>query len=252
MLDVEGVSVDLGGRPIVEEVTLRVGTGRFAALMGPNGSGKTTLIRAIAGLIPPRRGEIRVGGQRVSTLGRRRLAQTIAVLRQEPRLDVDFLVEEVVMMGRSPHKRLLEPDRAEDRAIVREALEMTDCGDLARRVFTTLSGGEKQRVLLARALAQRPTLLLLDEPTNHLDVRHQLTLLGCVRRLGMTVLAAIHDPNLALRFADDAILLSRGRIHAAGPIAEVMTEARVSDVFGVHAARVETPGGLVVLALSER
>ena len=248
-LDVEGLSVALDGHAILEGVSLSVPAGGFTALMGPNGSGKTTLIRAVAGTLARQAGTVRVGGADVSGLARRALARKVAVLRQEPRLDFDFLVHEVVMMGRSPHKGLLEPDGAEDRAIVDEALAMTDVSHLVGRIFATLSGGEKQRVLLARALAQRPSLLLLDEPTNHLDVAHQLALLDCVRGLGITVLAALHDLNMALRFAGDAVLLSNGRVHAAESIEAVLNEANVREVFGVEAQRVSAPDGTSVLVL---
>ena len=252
MIAVDGVSVELGGRKILDNVTMSVGEGRFAALMGPNGSGKTTLLRAIYGALSTASGSIRIDGHDTATLDRRVRAQRLAVLRQEPRLDFDFRVDEVVMMGRSPHKGLLDADGADDRAVVDEVLAQTDTVGLRHRIFTTLSGGEKQRVLLARALAQRPSILLLDEPTNHLDVKHQLELLSCVRNLGVTVLAALHDVNVALRFSDDVVLLVDGKVHAAGAITSTLTDTTASEVFGVAAHRVQGPHGhpLIVFGAS--
>ncbi len=247
-VSVAGLSVDLGPRRALSGVSFEVAAGRFVAVVGPNGSGKTTLLRAISGALAPALGVVRVGGADVRAMAPRARGQTLALLRQEDPLELDFLVEEVVLMGRSPYKRLLEGDGAEDLAIVRDALARTDAAALEGRVFTALSGGERQRVLLARALAQRPRLLLLDEPTNHLDIAHQLAILACVRQLGVTVIAALHDLNLALRFADEAVLLAAGEARAVGPVSAVLTEARVAEVFGVSAERLVARAGHAVLA----
>ena len=250
-LEVDGLSVDLAGVRVLHDVSFAIPAGAFAALTGPSGSGKTTLLRAIGNAVGAATGQVRLDGTPVPRIDRRTLARTVAVLRQEPRLDFDFLVEEVVMMGRSPYKGLLEPDHASDRAIVDECLGLTDARHLVKRTFTTLSGGEKQRVLLARALAQRPSLLLLDEPTNHLDIGHQLGLVGCVRGLGITVLAALHDLPVALRFATEAVLLENGRLAACGPIDEVLSVERVASVFGVTAHRLTAADGTPTFAFSE-
>ena len=247
-LSVADLQVVLSGQEIVSGVGFDVPAGGFTALMGPNGCGKTTVLRAIYGALTPRAGSVRIDGADALGMRPAQRARKVAVLRQSPRMDFEFLVHEVVAIGRSPHKGLLEPDRAEDRAIVEEALQLTDAKHLWSRIFTTLSGGEKQRVLLARAIAQRPSLLLLDEPTNHLDLSHQIGILDCVRGLQITVLAALHDPNLALRFATDAVVLRSGRVHASGPIGEVLTPATLGEVFGVKVERLQRGDGSPVLA----
>ncbi len=154
---------------------------------------------------------------------------------QESAADFDLTVREVVAMGRTPHKRLLDGDSAEDASLVAWALESVDAAGLADRSFDRLSGGERQRVLIARALAQRPALLVLDEPTNHLDVRHQLTVLGILRRLPATVLVALHDLNLAAYYCDRLYVLCEGQVTASGPPAEVLTEELLAEVYGVTA-----------------
>jgi iron complex transport system ATP-binding protein len=231
----------------LEGVSLSVAEGAFSVVVGPNGSGKTTLIRSLYRAIDRTDGAIRIDGTSIDALDRRALGRKIAVLRQEPDLAFDFLVEELVMIGRSPYKELFDPDLHEDREIVDRALELTDAANLKHRNFATLSGGERQRVLLARALAQRPRILLLDEPTNHLDVRHQLDVLRRVRELGLTVVAALHDLNLADRFATDVAMLDRGRLVACGAPEDVLTADRIRATFGVSAIRVEDPRVLAFL-----
>jgi iron complex transport system ATP-binding protein len=248
VLAVDDLHVVLGGHPVLSGVSLNVAKGSFTAIVGPNGSGKTTLLRAIYRAVPRTRGSIAVLGSPIDTLSRAQLGRAIGVLRQEPPLSFDFLVEELVLMGRSPHKKLLDPDTATDREIVRESLALTDVAHLASRSFSTLSGGEKQRVLLARALAQRPALLLLDEPTNHLDVKHQLEVLACVRRLGITTVAALHDLNLLFAFATDALLLHRGRALAGGSPDAVLSPEHIREAFGVDAEVLTTADARTVLA----
>ncbi len=248
ILDVRGLSVTIGDKRIVHDVSFTVNVGGFTALMGPNGSGKTTCLRAIYGALPPTGGAVTLMGEDALAMRPGVRARKVAVLRQEPRMDFEFLVHEVVAMGRSPHKRLLEPDGVDDRRIVEEALRLTDAAHLEHRTFVTLSGGEKQRVLLARAIAQEPKLLILDEPTNHLDLSHQLAIMRCVRELGVSVLAALHDPNLALRFADRAVILDDGARAAEGPVDDVLVPDVLGPVFGVTAERVRRSNGEAMLA----
>lgn len=248
MIEVERISVELGGQEVLKDVSLRVERAEFMALVGPNGSGKTTLLRTLYRAITPKSGQISIEGQPLETLGQREVGQRIAVLRQESTLAFDFLVEELVLMGRSPYKTLLSPDRAEDRAIAAESLDLTGTADLAKRSFGTLSGGERQRVLLARALAQQPRVMLLDEPTNHLDIRHQLEVLECVKSRGITVLAALHDLNLALAFASSAVLLVDGKVQASGTPGEVLTDAQIARAFGVRVERFRDAGGRDLLS----
>jgi iron complex transport system ATP-binding protein len=239
VVKIEDLAVDLGGRPILRGVSLEAKEGGLLAVVGPNGSGKTTLLRTIYRAVRPLSGRVLLDGRDVADLDQRAIGRAVGVLRQEASPPFDFGVEELVMMGRSPYKSLLDADTAEDHAIVRRSLELTDTLPLARRSFLTLSGGERQRVLLARALAQKPRILLLDEPTNHLDVRHQLDVLDCVKRLGITVIAALHDLNLALSFAAEAVVLCEGRVDASGSPETVLDPERIRRVFGVEVRRAD-------------
>jgi len=238
-LQVEGLQVSLSRRLILQDVGLSVSRGRFCAVVGPNGSGKTTLIRTLYRSLIPDAGSVRIDDHDLEALPRAQLARSVAVLRQEPDLSFDFSALELVLMGRSPFKGLLEPDREADLEAARDCLRACDAEAFAERGFLTLSGGEKQRVLLARALAQQPGLLLLDEPTNHLDLYHQLDILHRVRNLGCTVVAALHDLQLAHEFADQVVVLSAGRVVADGPPDEALTPQRIREVFNVQARRVQ-------------
>ncbi|MGK5674663.1 ABC transporter ATP-binding protein [Micromonospora sp. URMC 106] len=235
MLTVTGVSWTVAARPILDDVTCAVPTGSLVGLLGPNGCGKTTLLRIVARLVAPDSGRVTVGGDDVATLPRSALARRAALLAQHADTDVDLTVGEVVLLGRTPHRRSRWSDSAADRAAAADALARVDLDGYADRRWHTLSGGERQRVQLARALAQQPLLLLLDEPTNHLDIGHQLHLLHLVRRSGVTTLAALHDLNLAAMFCDTVVVLAAGRVVAAGPPAEVLTPRLLADVYDVHA-----------------
>ncbi|MER7110498.1 ABC transporter ATP-binding protein [Streptomyces sp. NPDC000229] len=232
-LSVEGLGLTAGARHLVREVSLTAESGEVIGLVGPNGSGKSSLLRAVYRVLRPDAGSVRVDGDDVWSLPVRRLARTMAVVVQEPGADFDLTVREVVAMGRTPHKRLLDGDNAEDARLIESSLASVDAAELADRPFDRLSGGERQRVLIARALAQQPSLLVLDEPTNHLDVRHQLDVLGVLRRLPATVLVALHDLNLAAYYCDRLYVLRDGEVAASGPPHEVLTERLLSEVYGV-------------------
>ncbi|MCI0385582.1 ABC transporter ATP-binding protein [Streptomyces sp. CNQ085] len=232
-LHVDGVTLTAGARHLVRDVSLTARPGETIGLVGPNGSGKSSLLRAVYRVLRPDAGRVRVDGEDLWSLPVRRLARTAAAVVQEPTADFDLAVREVVAMGRTPHKRLLDGDTPEDASLVESALTAVGAGDLAGRPFGRLSGGERQRVLIARALAQQPALLVLDEPTNHLDVRHQLEVLGLLRRLPATVLVALHDLNLAAYYCDRLYVLRNGEVNASGPPAEVLTPRLLAEVYGV-------------------
>ncbi len=234
-LDVRGVAVDLSGRRIVRDVALEVAPGEVVGLIGPNGSGKSTLLRAVYRMLRPAAGLVALGGDDVWRLSARESARRTAVVVQEAPGEFEFTVGEVVLMGRTPHKGRLQGDTRADEEIARGALARVGMAAFAGRAFNTLSGGEKQRALIARALAQEPRLLVLDEPTNHLDIRFQLEVLELVRGLGVTILVTLHDLNLAASYCDRLYLLCEGRIEAAGRPEEVLTPALVGAVFGVEA-----------------
>jgi iron complex transport system ATP-binding protein len=240
-LQLQGVSVDIGGRRIVSGVDLLVGDGQLVGLLGPNGSGKSTLLKAIYRVHPPVTGRVLIDGDDLLALPARQAAQRLAVVAQETTVEFDFTVWEMVMIGRTPHKRGFDRDNRQDRNAVADALERVGCTALAHRSFNTLSGGEKQRVLIARTLAQGADHLVLDEPTNHLDIRYQLEVLELVASLGVTVLAALHDLNLAALFCDQAYLMADGRIVTGGPPAEVITAETVRHAYGADVLVVDHP-----------
>lgn len=220
---------------IVRDVSLHVAQGELVGLLGPNGSGKSTLLRMIYRILKPASGSVEVSGRDVWRSSARDNARAMAVLAQENTSEFELLVRDVVLMGRTPHQSPFARDSAEDFRIVAQALERVDAKYLSERMFSTLSGGEKQRVLMARALAQQAPLLVLDEPTNHLDVRHQFELMNLIRSLGLTALAALHELPLAAHYCDRLYLLKDGVLVAQGTPSEVLTPEIIADVYGVRA-----------------
>ncbi|MDN3024025.1 ABC transporter ATP-binding protein [Streptomyces sp. S.PB5] len=237
-LDIEDVTVEAGGARIVEEVRLAVGAGAFVGLVGPNGSGKSTLLRCVYRALRPAGGVVRLDGADVHAMPARETARVLAALPQESSAEFDFTVAEVVGMGRLPHR---DRTASQDRELCAQAMARTGVGHLADRGFLALSGGERQRVLIARALAQQPRVLVLDEPTNHLDIAHQLDVLSLVRGSGVTVLAALHDLNLAAAHCDVLYVIAGGRVVASGPPHDVLRPALLAEVFGVRAHPVRHP-----------
>jgi iron complex transport system ATP-binding protein len=240
-LDLVGISVDIGGRHIVNDVHVKVPDGSFVGLLGPNGSGKSTILKTIYRVNRPVAGDILLDGHDLLAMRPKDVARRVAVLAQETTVEFDFTVFEIVMIGRTPHKRAFDRDDGTDRSIVAEAIERVGCEDLAHRNFNTLSGGEKQRVLIARAIAQGADHLILDEPTNHLDIRYQLDVLELVAGLGVTVLAALHDLSLASLFCDRVYLLTDGAIMTAGAPAEVITTEMVRHAYGADVLVIDHP-----------
>ncbi|MCG8295871.1 ABC transporter ATP-binding protein [Pseudomonas entomophila] len=222
------------GEPrLLDDVTLDVRPGEFVGLIGPNGSGKTSLLRCAYRFNRPLAGRVLLDGEDVWQRPPRWVAQRIAVMLQEFPEDFGLSVRDVVAMGRTPHLGWLDGDG--DPAPIEAALRQLGLEDRAEQGFAHLSGGEKQRVLLARALAQQPRLLVLDEPTNHLDPRYQLALLQHLRGTGLGLLASFHDLNLAAAFCDRLYVIEQGRIKAGGTPAEVLTEQCLAEVFGTRA-----------------
>ncbi|OEJ94015.1 ABC transporter ATP-binding protein [Streptomyces thermolilacinus] len=251
-VDVDAVTVEAAGARLVEEVTLRVDSGQVVGLVGPNGSGKSTLLRCVYRALRPSAGAIRLGGEDLHSLSAREGARRLAALPQEAVTEFDFTVAEVVAMGRLPHQRSVARTTDEDRKACEAALARVGADHLADRGFLTLSGGEKQRVLIARALAQQPQVLVLDEPTNHLDIAQQLEVLALVRGSGLTVLTALHDLNLAALHCDLLHVIDSGRIVASGAPYDVLTPELLAEVFGVRAYRVPHPESGAVQLLFDR
>jgi len=220
----------------LRDVSLNVEVGELVGLVGPNGSGKTTLIRAVTKVAQPVGGEIRIGGDDVVSLAQVEIARRVAVVPQEPLLPEAFTALECVLMGRTPHLRLLENEGARDFEAARTAMQRTGTWELAERPVGQLSGGERQRVVVARALAQETPLLLLDEPTAHLDIGHQAAVLGLMRSLcreeGKAVLAVVHDLTLAAAYCERLALLRAGSVVAEGSPGEILRSDLLSEVYG--------------------
>lgn len=225
----------LGGTEILHGIDFTAGDRSLVGVIGPNGSGKSTLLKCIYRVLKPSEGAVFVDGRPLSEYRVRDSAKKIAVLAQHNFYNFEFTVQDVVLMGRAPHKRALERDSAADFKIVHEAMERVGVAPLRDRLFSTLSGGEQQRVLLARALAQQTPCLILDEPTNHLDIKYQLELLDLVRSLDRTVIAAIHDLNIAAMYCDTIFVMQSGHIVAAGAPRDVLTRSLIRSVYEVDA-----------------
>ena len=250
LLTATGVTVRLGNAAIVQNASLSLRGGEFVAMVGPNGAGKTTLMRALAGLIPAE-GSIALNGKPLDELKPRERARAVAYLPQGHVFHWPMSVEQVVMLGRAPHADAFSGTTARDRVAVREALATTETDAFADRSVTTLSGGEKARVALARALATQAPVLLADEPTAALDPRHQLTVMELLRAAASgenAVLAIMHDLTLAARFADRVLVMDRGRIVADAPPDEALAPERLAAVFGIEAVSVEVGDKRVPIA----
>ncbi|GII89259.1 ABC transporter ATP-binding protein [Sphaerisporangium siamense] len=229
------VSVVVSGKALVRAVSLDVAAGEVVGLVGPNGAGKSTLLRTFYRALRPTSGHVLLDGDDVWRMPGKRLARRLAAVLQETAGDFALTVYDMVAMGRTPHKRAFDGDDAGDRAIIMGALERLGLAGLAYAPFDRLSGGEKQRVLIARALAQRCGTMVLDEPTNHLDLRHQLDALDLVRELGVTAVVALHDLNLAAAFCDRLCVLNDGAVVALGTPRDVVTPALLAEVYRVQA-----------------
>ena len=234
-VQIQNVQVSIGAKEIVRGVSMAAASRQMVGIIGPNGSGKSTLLKAVYRVLRPSGGAVLLDGQPVGQMSLRASAQKMAVMAQVNEFSFDFTVEKMVYMGRTPYKRLMEPDNEADADAVEEAIRITGIGHLRRRFFSTLSGGEKQRVLIARALAQHTHVLILDEPTNHLDIKYQLQLMDIVKGLHCTVLAAIHDLNIAAMYCDYLYALREGAVVGEGTPGDLLTPAFIREVYDVEA-----------------
>jgi iron complex transport system ATP-binding protein len=227
------------GTDVLRDVSVRIGDKGLVGILGPNGSGKTTLLKILGGLLAPARGSVSIDGRPIAALSRREIARRVAMVPQETRLAFDYSVLEVVLMGRYPHLAAFELEGLDDVAIARDALAATGTLPLVERVFDTLSGGEKQRVVIAAALAQEAGVMLLDEPTASLDPGYQVDVASLLRRLnedrGVTMVVATHDLNLAAGLCRELVLLREGRVLAAGPTVQVLTREAIRALYGLEA-----------------
>jgi iron complex transport system ATP-binding protein len=240
-LEVRDISFGYNARLLLKDISFSVAAGELIALIGPNGSGKTTLLKIMLGLLHPNSGAINLNGQALSTLEPKARAKSIAYVSQQPPLSFPLTVRELVALGRYPYG-MRGRETPTDKVAIEIALEKTVAQELCNRQFNSLSGGERQKVLIARALAQSAQVLLLDEPTLHLDLNFQLQILSALKRLciddGITVITVLHDINLVSLFADKALLVSNGILRGFGPVAEVINEASIKDLLDVDMKQV--------------
>lgn len=226
-------------RPVLSDVSIDIERGSVVGLLGPNGSGKTTLLRIMSGVLAARAGSVAIDGQPLAVLSRRDIARRIAVVAQETRSTFDFTALEMVLMGRYPHLGPFELEGADDLDIARRAMQTTGTAALEHRLFATLSGGEKQRVVIASALAQASDVLLLDEPTAALDLRYQLEIVTVLKALNdsrnTTIVLSTHDLNLAAAVCHRIVLLKQGKVLAAGPTSETLTAANIRALYDIDA-----------------
>ncbi|MFA5330781.1 MAG: ABC transporter ATP-binding protein [Methanoregula sp.] len=238
MIELSGLDVNYGARKVLDAITFSVDKGRFVGIIGPNGSGKTTLLKAMSRVLEPSAGIIRLDNIPLDRIKSRDLARLLAVVPQETGTGFDFTVRDVVMMGRYPYTGRFSKDTEEDVSICKNAMDLTGISHLANRPVSEISGGELQRTIIARALAQQPRHLLLDEATSHLDISHQIDILTTIRGLSdrIAVVGVFHDLNLAANFCDEIIVIKNGKIDCAGTPERVITPETLSRVFDLDAA----------------
>jgi iron complex transport system ATP-binding protein len=255
-LEAREVTCGYDGRAVLDSVDIVLRRGEFLSLVGPNGSGKTTLLRALAGVLRADSGEVLLEGRAIGSYARYEIARRIAVVPQMSAAAFDFSVSEIVRMGRTPHLGRLQSERPADREAVAEALALTDTERLAGRLVTELSGGELQRVMIARALAQQSPIMLLDEPAAFLDISHQLRTFDLLARLnaeqGRSILCVSHDLNLAAEYSGRVVLLDEGHAVADGPPSEVITSDWITRVYGCRVEVDVSPSGRPRVTLLSR
>lgn len=239
MIEVQHINCSFGKKEILRDITFTIGDGTFTAILGANGCGKTTLLRCIAGLLAPQSGTVATDGKAIGQYNARQRAQKVALVQQHPQTDIEFSAFETVLMGRNPYQRHLQNESQEDWDIVEKAMHQTNTWHLRFSLPSEMSGGELQRVMIARALAQRTPYLLLDEPTSNLDIAHQFEIMQLLADInkneGKTILIVVHDLNLALRYCPQALLLHEKRMLFQGATAEALTPDRIRTAFGVGA-----------------
>lgn len=232
-IEAQNIQMTIGNSCILKGVDIESDSGEFIGVIGPNGSGKSTLLKCLYRVLKPDNGAVFLDGQNLQNMSYKKSAQNISVLAQHNYYNFDFSVRDVVLMGRSPHKKTMERDNAQDLKIVKKALETVGMTSFQNRSFATLSGGEQQRVILARALAQQTPCLILDEPTNHLDITYQLQIMDIVKNLNCTIIAAIHDLNIAAMYCTKLYVMKDGRLVDSGTPEAILTREMLRQVYQV-------------------
>jgi iron complex transport system ATP-binding protein len=238
-LKVESLDFGYFKKNVLEDVSFTAKSGEVMGIVGPNGSGKTTLLKCIRKALMPRKGRVMLDEENILDWDRTKIAKYFGVVPQNTNISFPFTVLEIIMMGRIPHLKRMESEGAEDVLVAKRAMEMTATGHLYYRYVNNLSGGEMQRVIIARALAQEPKILLLDEPTSNLDINHQFETMKLIKNLArkedMMVIIISHDLNLSMRYCDNLILLQSGRVFSGGSPNDVLTKDNIRKVYGVEA-----------------
>ena len=234
-IKVENLKFSIDKKEILKDISFEVPKGSFVGIIGPNGCGKSTLLKNIYRLYKPNSGRIILDNKDLSKMKDKDCAKEIAVLAQESNSQFDFTVEQIVKMGRYPYKSVFEDYSKSDIQMVKEMLEKVGLNNYSDRSFSNLSGGEKQRTLIARALVQNTDFLILDEPTNHLDIGYQIQLMDLIKSLNITTLSAIHDMNLASMYCDYLIVMKDGQIRDFGKVKDVINSNMLKEIFGVNA-----------------
>jgi iron complex transport system ATP-binding protein len=251
-LRADNIWVTLSDTDIVKDISIKVKDKQFVGLIGPNGCGKSTLLKSIYKVIKPKNGKVHLNELDVLKSGPKMVSKLMGVVGQFNEMSFDFSVKEMVLMGRTPHKGLMEADTEADYQIVRDALAKVSLSEYEDRSYASLSGGEKQRVILARAIAQQPEFLILDEPTNHLDIKYQLQILSVVKSMKVGTLAALHDLELAAHYCDYLYVVKKGKVAALGTPEEILTRQLISDIYEVECEIYKNPvtGGLSIAYLT--
>ncbi len=230
---------------ILKNLSITIEKGRFYTIIGPNGSGKTTLLRLLSRVLNPEKGKIYIEEKDINSLSLRALAKELSVVPQNTVIEFDFSVQDIVLMGRTPHIARFSSESERDFEIARQAMEATNTWQLKDKNINNLSGGERQRVITARAIAQKTGCILLDEPISHLDIHHQIEILNSIKRLnaeeGKTIIAVLHDLNLAAAYSDCIILMQQGRVHSTGTPEEILNKKAIEEVYEVQVEIIKNP-----------
>jgi len=237
-LEIESLYFEYDERMVLSDISFSISKGDFVSIIGPNGSGKSTLLKNLASILKPIKGNIKLEGKKIDEYRAKELARKMALVPQDTNVTYDFSVFDIVLMGRNPYLNRLEKEKQIDFQIVKDSLKLTNTLHLRDRNINEISGGERQRVIIARALAQEPEIILLDEPTSHLDINHQIEILSLLKKLNkekkMTILLVIHDINLAARFSNKMILLNEGRVLSIGEPEAVITNQNMERAYNVN------------------
>ncbi|MEG1641840.1 MAG: ABC transporter ATP-binding protein [Synergistaceae bacterium] len=251
-ISVNNLSVKFGSKQILDSLFLDIEDKKITGIIGPNGSGKSTLLKCLYQTLKTEKETIYFDGQDIKSISLKQAALKLAVVAQHNHYNFDFSVIDVVLLGRTPHKTLMESDNELDYKIAMNSLDKVGIKEFASRSFSTLSGGEQQRVILARALAQQTECLILDEPTNHLDIKYQLKIMDLVKKENLSVVAAIHDLNIASTYCNNIIAMKDGKIFASGTPEKIITQTLMSDLYEVDTSIIKNPqtGKLMISFLS--